>query len=166
MTNRAGILKSKDNTLPAEVRIVKAVVFLVVMYGCESWAIKKAEHWRTEQLGDWTTAIKHFIIKCDANCGFSIGALYSIVGVFSISRFVVVQSLSCVQLCNPMECSTPGFPVLHHLPELAQTCVHWFTDTIQPSHPLSSPSPPAFNLSQQIRVFSNESALCIRWPKY
>ena len=56
------------------------------------------------------------------------------------------------------------FPI-HHLLELAQTQVHWVDDAIQPSHPLSTPSPPAFNLFQ-IRVFSSESALCIRWPKY
>ena len=57
-----------------------------------------------------------------------------------------VQSLSCVQLCNPMDCSTPDFPVHHRLPELAQTHIHQVGDTIQPSRPLSSPS--AFNLSQ------------------
>ena len=72
---------------------------------------------------------------------------------------------SCLTLCHPMNCSMPGFPVLHQLPELAQTHVHQVSDAIQPSHPLSSPSPPAFNLSS-IRVFYNESALCIRWPKY
>ena len=58
-----------------------------------------------------------------------------------------------------------GLPVHHQLPELAQTHVHHVGDAIQPSHPLSSPSLPAFNLSN-IRVFSNESALRIRWPKY
>ena len=66
-------------------------------------------------------------------------------------------------LCNSMDCSTPGFPVHHQLQELIQTHVHWVSDAIQPSHPLSSPSPPTFNLSS-IRVFSNESVLCIRWP--
>ena len=60
---------------------------------------------------------------------------------------------SCLTLCNPMDCSAPGFPVLHHLPEFAQTHVHWVGDTIQPSHPLSSPSPPAFNLSQHQGLF-------------
>ena len=50
--------------------------------------------------------------------------------------------------CNPMNCSTSVFPVLQHLPEFAQTHVHWVSDAIQPSHPLSSPSPPALNLSQ------------------
>ena len=74
---------------------------------------------------------------------------------------------SCRTTCNPMDCSTPGFLVLHHLPELAQTHVHWVGDAIQPSHPLPSPCPPAFSLSQHpsIMVFSSESALCIRWSK-
>ena len=58
-----------------------------------------------------------------------------------------VQSLSHVQLCDPMDCSTPGFPVLQQLPELTQTLVHLVSDAIQPSHPLLSPSSPAFNLS-------------------
>ena len=62
-----------------------------------------------------------------------------------------------------MDCSTPA--VHHQLPELMQTHVHWVSDTIQPSHPLSSPSPPALNLSQDKGLF-NESALHIRWPKY
>ena len=64
-----------------------------------------------------------------------------------------------------MNCSTPGLPVHHHLPAFTQTHVHWVSDTIQPFHPLLSPSPPAHNLSS-IRVFSNESALHIRWTKY
>ena len=50
--------------------------------------------------------------------------------------------------CDPMDCSTPGLPVHHQLPELAQTHVHRVGDAIQPSHPLSSPCPPALNLSQ------------------
>ena len=61
--------------------------------------------------------------------------------------------------------SRPGFPVHHQLPEVAQTRVHCVGDAIQPSHPLSSPSLPAFNLYQHQGLF-NESALCIRWPKY
>ena len=63
----------------------------------------------------------------------------------------VIQS--CLTLCNPMDCSTPGFPVHHQLPELAQTHVHRVGDAIQLSHPLSSPSPPAFNLSQYPGLF-------------
>ena len=64
-----------------------------------------------------------------------------------------------------MNRSTPGLPVHHQLPEFAQTHVHWVGDAIQPSHPLSSPSPPP-SIFPSIRVFSNESALRIRWPKY
>ena len=77
MTNLDSKLKSRDITLPTKVHLVKVMVFPVVMYGCESWTIKK------------------------------------------------VKSLSRVQLfATPMDCSTPGFPALHHLPELAQTHVH------------------------------------------
>ena len=60
---------------------------------------------------------------------------------------------SCPTLCDPMDCSTPGFPVHHHLLELAQTYVHQVNNAIQQSHPLSSPSPPAFNLSQHQGLF-------------
>ena len=58
----------------------------------------------------------------------------------------------CATLCNPMDCSTPGFPVLHQLPELAQTHIHPVGEGIQPSHPLSSPSS-AFNVSQDQALF-------------
>ena len=74
-------------------------------------------------------------------------------------------SQSCPTLCDPMNCSTPGLPVHHQLPEFTQTHVHRVGDTIQPSHPLSSPSPPAPNPSQH-QGFSNESTLHMRWPKY
>ena len=72
---------------------------------------------------------------------------------------------SCPTLCDPMNRSTPGLPVHHQLPEFTQTCVHRVSDDIQPSHPLLSPlllllTPPS------IRVFSNESTLHMRWPKY
>ena len=79
--------------------------------------------------------------------------------------FVVVQLLSRVWLCDPMDCSIQGFPVLHFLPEFPQTHIHWVSDAIQPSHPLSPTSPSALSLSH-IRVFSKESALGIRWPKF
>ena len=65
----------------------------------------------------------------------------------------------CPTLCNPMDCSMPGLPVHHLLPELAQNHVHWVTDSIQPSHPLLSPSPPAFNHSQHQGVFQWVSSL-------
>ena len=60
---------------------------------------------------------------------------------------------SCPTLCDPMYCSTPGLPVHHQLPEFTQTHVHWVGDAIQSSHPLLSPSPPAFNLSQHQGLF-------------
>ena len=79
--------------------------------------------------------------------------------------FSSVQSLSRIRtLCDPMDSSTPGLPVHHQLLEFTQTHVHLVGDAIQPSHPLSSPSP-AFNLSQHLGLF-NESVLHIRWPKY
>ena len=68
---------------------------------------------------------------------------------------------SCPTLGDPMDCSTPGLPVHHQHPELAQTHVPWDSDAIQPSHPLSSSSHPIFNLSQH-QGLSNESVLCMR----
>ena len=76
-------------------------------------------------------------------------------------KFSSVAQL-CPTLCDPMDCSLPGFPVHHQLPGLVQTRVHQVGDAIQPSHPLLLlPS-----IFPSIRVFSNESVLCIRWPKY
>ena len=66
---------------------------------------------------------------------------------------------SCLILCDPMDYSTPGFPVYHQLPEFAQTQVHLVGDAIHPSHPLLSPSPPAFNLSQHQGLFQWVSSL-------
>ena len=71
----------------------------------------------------------------------------------------------CPTLCDPMNRSTPGLHVHHQLPEFTETHIHRVSDAIQPSHPLSSPSPPA-PIPPSIRVLSNESALHMRWPKY
>ena len=60
---------------------------------------------------------------------------------------------SCLILCDPTDCSKLGFPFLHHLLELAQTHIHRVSDAIQPSHPLSSPSAPTFNLSHHQGLF-------------
>ena len=70
-----------------------------------------------------------------------------------MNGFVSSVTQSCPTLCDPMDCSTPGFPVHHQLLELTQTHVYQVSDAIQPSHPLSSPSPPAFNLSQHQGLF-------------
>ena len=116
----------------------------------------------------------------------------STLGNFSI--FFTHQFSSVAQsyltLCDPMNCSMPGLPVHHQLPKPTQTHVHWVSDVIQPSHSLSSPSPPAFNLSQHQGLFffyfifkykciyfnwrlitlqyciGFAILLCIRWPKY
>ena len=77
------------------------------------------------------------------------------------SFFSSVQFSSVAQLGNPMSCRTPGLPVQHQLPEPTQTHVHWVSDAIQPSHPLSFPSPPALSLTQH-QGPSNEPALHIR----
>ena len=88
---------------------------------------------------------------------------------FSISpssKSVLLSSVaqSCQTICNPRDCTTPGFSVYHQVLKLTQTHVHLVSDAIQSSQPLSPSSPPAFNLSQH-QVFSKESALRIRWPK-
>ena len=90
--------------------------------------------------------------------------VYLVIHQFSSVQFSsVIQS--CLTLCYPMNRSTPGIPVYHHLPGFTQTHVHRVHDAIQPSHPRSSPSllPP---IPPSIRVFSSESTLHVRWPKY
>ena len=77
----------------------------------------------------------------------------------SFGLFLSVRSLLCPTFCDPMDCSTPGFPVHHQLPEFTQIHVHWVGEAIQPSHPLSSPSPPTFNLSQHQGLFKWVSSL-------
>ena len=76
----------------------------------------------------------------------------NIQGWFPFSQFSSFTQL-CPTLCDPMDCNSPGCPVHHQLLEFTQTHVHWVSDAIQPSHPLSSPSIPAFNLSQHQGLF-------------
>ena len=111
MTNTDSILKSRNIIQPTKICLVKAMVFPVVMYGCERWAIKKA------------------------SVQFSSG------------------TQSCPTLCDPMNHSTPGLPVHHQLPEFIQTHIHRVSEAIQPSHPLSFPSPPAPSPSQHQGLF-------------
>ena len=79
------------------------------------------------------------------------------------NQFSSVTQL-CLTLCDPMDCSKPGFSVYHQFLELAQTHVHRVGDAIQPLHPLPSPSPPA-SIFPSIRVFSNELAFSIRYQR-
>ena len=112
--------------------------------------IAKKQTWRT----DWTTTTKEdagrtkfSLINKTSFLKGPLQLLYSL----SVQFSSVAQS--CPTLCNPMDCSTPGLPVHHQLPELAQAHVHQVGDAIQPSHLLSSPSPPAFNPSQHQGLF-------------
>ena len=135
MTNLDSILESRDITLPTKVCLVKVMVFPVVMYGCESWTIKKTEHRRIDafELWCWRRLLRVFGMDMNLN---------------NLQELVTEQLSSFVQLCDSMDCSTPGLSVHYQLLGLTQTHVHRVSDAIQPSHPLSSPSPPTFNLSQ------------------
>ena len=86
---------------------------------------------------------------------FIISKSYSlyIENIYSVSSVQFSSVVRRVRLCDPMDCSTPGLPVHHQLPEFTQIHVHRVSDAIQPSHLLSSPSPPAFNLSQYQGLF-------------
>ena len=90
----------------------------------------------------------------ETDCGRN-WVLFWWAGPCSVSQFSSVSSVaqSCLTLCNPVDCSMPGFPVHHQFPEPTQTHVHWVGDAIQPSHPLSSPSPLAFNPSKHQGLF-------------
>ena len=236
MTNLDTILKSRDVTLSTKVHVVKAMVFPVVMYGCESWTIKKSECRRIDAFELWCWrrllrvpltarrsnqsilkeispeySLEWLMLKLklqyfghlmgrtnslpndDADAekltlmlkkieyrrrrgwqrtrwldgihdsvGMSLNKLQEMVkdkeawsapflGITKSQFSSVAQS--CLTLCNPMNRSTPGLPVHHQLPEFTQTHVHRVSDAIQPSHPVSSPSPPAPNPSQHQSLF-------------
>ena len=87
--------------------------------------------------------------------------LYINIYTWNLEKWYQFSSVTqlCLTLCDPMNRSTPGLPVHHQLPESTQTDVHWVGDAIQPSHPLSSPSPPAFSLSQHWGLFQWVSPL-------
>ena len=107
MTNLDSILKSRDITLPTKVRVVKAMVFPVVIYGCESWTIKTAE----------LQIIDGFELWCWRR-------LLRVPWTARRSNQFSSVTQSCLTLCNPMNCSTPGLHVHHQLPEFTQTQVH------------------------------------------
>ena len=103
---------------------------------------------------------------------FTSGCLIASISFAKLAVFYLLYCLctrsvaqSCLTICDPMNCSMPGFPVHHQLPESTQTHAHRVSDTIQLSHPLSTPSPPAFNISQG-EGLSQWVSSCIRWPKY
>ena len=152
MTNLDSMFRSRDITLPSKVRLVKAMVFPVVMYGCESWTVKKAEHrkidafelwcWRRLLRVPWTARRSNQSILKETNPGISLEVQFS-----SVAQ-------SCPTLCDPMNRSTPGLPVHHHLPEFTQTHVHQVSDAISSwvvpfsSCPQSLPASESFPMSQ------------------
>ena len=115
----------------------------------------------------WPDKIKYMMGFYKINRKIEKGPTSSIPNAHSSVAFLQFSSVaqSCPTLCNPMNRRTPGLPVHYQLLESTQTCIHWVSDAIQPSHPPSSlfllpPIPPS------IRVISNESTLRMRWPKY
>ena len=126
---------------------------------CIHW-VKWKQHWKVacNELLQVRTTYNMWVL-----C--SISWIHKILLSLTKSPFSSVQfssiAQSCPTLCDPMNCSTPGLPVHHQLREFTQTHVHWVSNAIQPSHPLSSPSPPAPNPSQHQSLFQwvNSSTL-------
>ena len=161
MTSLDSILKSRDIPLPTKVRLVKAMVFPVVMCGCESWTIKKADAfelwcWRLLRV-PWTARRSNQFILKEISPGCSLVGLmlklklqyfdHLMWSSVQFSRSVVSDSL------RPHESQHARPPCPSPTLEFTQTHVHWVGDAIQPSHPLSSPSPPVLNLSQHQGLF-------------
>ena len=113
--------------------------------------------WDSPQNSSWAKSYLNEYSPINAVSPWWLVSLINSLQMNLVSFSVQVQfssvAQSCPTLCNPMDCSTPGFPVHHQLPEPTQTHVHWVGDVIQPSHPLLSPSPPTFNLSQHQGLF-------------
>ena len=117
-------------------------------------------------LEDLLHIILFFVSSTNSNSLFKTQLLWSLNQSFTICSFQFSSvTQSCPTLCNPMNHSMPGLPIHHQLLESTQTHVHLVSDAIQPSNPQSYPSPPA-PIPPSIRVFSNESTLRMRWPKY
>ena len=150
VTNLDSILKSRDIALPTKLHLVKAMVFPVVMYGCENWTVKKAEHWRSDAFELWCWR-KLLRVPWNARDFCVLTKLYYIHWFSSVQLSSVTQS--CPTLCDPMNRSMLGLPVYHQLLEFTQTHVHRVSDAIQPSHPLSFPSSPAPSPSQHQSLF-------------
>ena len=108
--------------------------------------------------------IKH---RLQNMCSFITQTLKNVLScVYIIHKCCCSVTQLCLTLCDPMDCSTPGLPVPHHLPEFAQVHVPCIGDAVQPSHPLMPSSPLLPSIFPSIRVFSNELSVCITWPKY
>ena len=175
MTNLDSTLKSRDITFPTKVHLVKAMVFTVVMYGCESWTIKKPEHWRTDAFElwswrrllrvPWTARKSNQSILKEISLEFSLEGLmlklklqYFGHLMWRADSFEKTLMLGKIeggrrrgqQRMRWLDDVTDSMDVsLSKLQEFTQTHVHWVSDAIQPSHPLLPTSPPAFSLSSR-----------------
>ena len=131
--------------------------------GTEQWAGPPRPGPAGGKEGRWTGGVQRQF-SCPFLCNFRSrwqAELLSLTCIISMEPFSKLASVSsvaqlCPTLCDPMDCSTPGLPVHHQLPEFTQTHVHRVSDAMQPSHPLLSPSPPAFNLSQHQGLFKSQ----------
>ena len=125
---------------------------------CLSSNVIKCLWWmRGQEIGIWTNYVESIKLHLGPCWGFVL-AISGSLGPRAEAEFSLV-SQSCATLRSPMDCSTPGLHVHHQVLELALTHAHWVDDAIQPSHLLSSPSPPAFNLSQHQGLFQGVSSL-------
>ena len=122
-------------------------------FSTKAWQRKLNSHeGENERQPEGVIASKKFVFYLKITCVSCILLHNSFLFVLISVQFSSVTQ-SCPALCSPMDCSMPGLPVHHQLPEFTQTHVHWVSDAIQPSHPLSSPSPCTFNLSQHQGLF-------------
>ena len=192
MTNLDSIFKSRDITLPTKVRLVKAMVLPVVMYGCESWTIKKAEHhkidafelwcWRRLLRVPWTARRSNQSMLKEISPGCSLEGLilklklqyfghlmqrvYSLEKALMLGKFNLVQSLSRVQLfATPWTAACQASLSITNsqsLPKLRSI------ESVMPSNHLILCRPLLLlpSIFPSIRIFSNESVLHIKWPKY
>ena len=131
-----------------------AMVTVVVREIRKIW--KQPKHLSTEEwMQMWCIYMQWNITQAQKEWIFAFAATWIDLEVTQFSSL----PQSCLTLCDPMDCSTPGLPAHHQLPEFTQAHVHWVGDATQPSHPLSSLSPPAFNLSQHQGLFKWVSSL-------
>ena len=127
--------------------LIRYEIFLFVLINSNKFLILRINWWYLWRKGFYLKLLSIFL-------SFSLHSYLAhyVLNYLEFSQFSSVTQ-SCPTLCNPRDCSTPGFPVYYQLPELTQTHVHHVGDAIQPSHPLPSPSPPAFNLSHHQGLF-------------